>query len=122
MEIEVEMELSNGTSDESGSMEESDDFFAFLYPYFLNRDPTSFGAWYVFSSIFFSWLNRKKTYFLFLKLPVFLNNLSQIWCNWNEKRNFHLKLRQILRFLRLLVILFVLFRSIEVLNGFDESL
>jgi hypothetical protein len=24
-----------------------DDFFSFLYPYFLNKDPTSFGAWLV---------------------------------------------------------------------------
>ena len=48
MEMQMETELSNGTLDESGSIEDNDadDFFAFLYPYFLNRDPTAFGAWY----------------------------------------------------------------------------
>ena len=50
-EVGLDLDQLNGTMDETGSGDEeeiSDDFFAFIYPYFLNRDPTSFGAWLVF--------------------------------------------------------------------------
>jgi hypothetical protein len=48
IEVDVEVDPVNGTSDETDLAENSDDFFAFIYPYFLNRDPSSFGAWLVF--------------------------------------------------------------------------
>ena len=42
------MDLSNATVEDVLDDGKSDDFFAFLYPYFLNKDPTTFGAWLVF--------------------------------------------------------------------------
>jgi hypothetical protein len=44
------MDTANETLDVEANDTDGDsgDFFTFLYPYFLNRDPTSFGAWLVF--------------------------------------------------------------------------
>ena len=48
MEVDFTTNATSTSSSEDSLNDVSDDFFAFLYPYFLNKDPTSFGAWLVF--------------------------------------------------------------------------